>query len=138
MSGNDVFVAAPARFVFSGVTPKHLFKLWSTYRLPGDLKDLKVGGGVNLQSANYVSGKAARLNPTTGEVVGSENYDYRQAGYAVWNAMAEYQLDEHWSLVYNLNNAFDKKYYSTVGSSALGNWYGDPRNHMLTLRGSFW
>ncbi|QVL20726.1 TonB-dependent siderophore receptor [Pseudomonas qingdaonensis] len=124
--------------VFSGVTPKHLFKLWSTYRLPGDFNDLKIGGGVNLQSANYVNGSASVLDPATGAVVGNERYEYRQAGYAVWNAMAEYRLDDHWSVLYNLNNAFDKKYYSTVGSSALGNWYGDPRNHMLTLRGTFW
>jgi len=124
--------------VFSGVTPKHLFKLWSTYRLPGDFNDLKIGGGVNLQSANYVNGSASVLDPATGAVVGNERYEYRQAGYAVWNAMAEYRLDDHWSVLYNINNAFDKKYYSTVGSSALGNWYGDPRNHMLTLRGTFW
>lgn len=123
--------------VFSSLTPKHLFKLWSTYRLPGEFNDLKVGGGVNLQSANYVSGTAAVLD-NTGAVIRNESYEYRQAGYAVWNAMAEYRLDDHWTLTYNLNNVFDKTYYSTVGSSVAANWYGEPRNHMLTLRGTFW
>lgn len=123
--------------VFSSVTPKHLFKIWSTYRLPGAWHDLKVGGGVNLQSANYVSGQASVLD-NTGAVVRNEDYDYRQAGYAVWNTMAEYRLDDNWTVAYNLNNVFDKTYYSTVGSSAAGNWYGEPRNHMLTLRGTFW
>lgn len=123
--------------VFNSITPKHLFKLWSTYRLPGAFSDLKVGGGVNLQSANYVSGTASVLD-NAGNVIRSEDYNYRQSGYAVWNAMAEYRLDDHWVLAYNLNNVFDKKYYMTVGSSALGNWYGEPRNHMLTLRGTFW
>lgn len=42
--------------VFSSITPKHQIKLWSTYRLPGIFNDVKVGGGVNLQSATYVSG----------------------------------------------------------------------------------
>ncbi len=28
-------------------------------------------------------------------------------------------------------------YYRTVGSSTLGNYYGEPRNWMLTLRGSY-
>lgn len=66
-------------------------------------------------------------------------FDYKQSGYAVWNAMAEYRLDENWTVAYNLNNVFDKTYYSTVGASTTtGNWYGDPRNHMLTLRGTFW
>ena len=123
--------------VFSSLTPKHLFKLWSTYRLPGEFNDLKIGGGVSLQSANYVSGTAAVLD-NTGAVIRNESYEYRQAGYAVWNAMAEYRLDDHWSLTYNLNNVFDKTYYSTVGSSVAANWYGEPRNHMLTLRGTFW
>jgi len=123
--------------VFSSVTPKHMVKVWSTYRLPGAWNDLKIGGGVNLQSDNYVSGSAAVLDGQ-GNVLRSESYEYTQGGYAVWNAMAEYRLDEHWTLAYNLNNAFDKKYYSTVGSSVLGNFYGDPRNHMLTLRGTFW
>ncbi|KAF1051234.1 MAG: Fe(3+)-pyochelin receptor [Stenotrophomonas maltophilia] len=56
----------------------------------------------------------------------------------MWNALAEYRLSEHWTLAYNLNNVFDKTYYAKVGSSAVGNWYGDPRNHLLTLRGTFW
>ncbi|NER60969.1 TonB-dependent siderophore receptor [Pseudomonas sp. MAFF212428] len=123
--------------VFSTQTPKHLFKLWSTYRLPGEFNDLKVGGGVNVQSSNYVSGKVPVLN-NVGDVIRLEDYEYRQAGYAVWNAMAEYRLDDHWTLAYNLNNVFDKTYYSTVGSSVAANWYGEPRNHMLTLRGTFW
>lgn len=34
----------------------------------------------------------------------------------------------------NLNHLFDKWYYRTVGSSR-NNYYGEPRNVMLTLRG---
>ena len=117
--------------VFSSITPKHQFKLWSTYRLPGILNDVKIGGGVNLQSATYVSG-------TTFVNDVEQNYKYVQAGYAVWDSMAEYRVNENWSVIYNANNLFDKKYYSKLGSSASGNWYGDERNHMLTLRGTFW
>lgn len=117
--------------VFSSITPKHQIKLWSTYRLPGIFNDVKVGGGVNLQSATYVSG-------TTFVNDVEQNYKYVQAGYAVWDSMAEYRVNENWSVIYNANNLFDKKYYSKLGSSASGNWYGDERNHMLTLRGTFW
>jgi outer membrane receptor for ferric coprogen and ferric-rhodotorulic acid len=119
--------------VFSSVTPKHQVKLWSTYRLPGVFNDLKVGGGVNLQSATDVSG-------TTWFAPQKRYYDfkYSQSGYAVWDAMAEYQLDENWSVLYNINNLFDKHYYSKLGTPSSGNWYGDERNHMLTLRGTFW
>lgn len=52
--------------------------------------------------------------------------------------MAEYRVDEHWTLAYNLNSIFDKVYYSTIGPSDRQNWCGEPRNQMLTLRGTFW
>lgn len=112
-------------------TPKHLFKMFSTYRLPGVLSDFKLGGGVNLQSSNYFRGTVTSNGA-------SNAYDFSQAGYAVWNALAEYQVDEHWTVTYNANNIFDKNYYATVGSTSASNWYGEPRNHMLTLRGTFW
>ena len=56
----------------------------------------------------------------------------------MWNALVEYRIDDHWTLAYNANNLFDKTYYATLGSSMSGNWYGEERNHMLTLRGTFW
>jgi outer membrane receptor for ferric coprogen and ferric-rhodotorulic acid len=113
-------------------TPKHLFKLFTTYQLPGVLSDLKIGGGVNLQSATSYYGTA------TAAGVPNQPFDFNEPGYAVWNALAEYRVDEHWTVTYNANNLFDKTYYATVGSTAANNWYGDPRNHMLTLRGTFW
>lgn len=129
---------------FSSITPRHSVKLWSTYRLPGALNDVRVGGGVNFQSATFVSGTAA-VRGADGNVVvdgsGSpvtRNYDFKQAGYGIWNMMVEYRLDEHWSLTYNANNLFDKTYYFTVGVSDSGNYYGEPRNQMLTLHGRFW
>jgi outer membrane receptor for ferric coprogen and ferric-rhodotorulic acid len=49
----------------------------------------------------------------------------------------QYRINRNWQAVLNLNNLFDKVYYRTVGTSAGNNWYGEPRNVMLTLRGSF-
>lgn len=122
--------------IFSSITPKHQFKLWSTYELPDAFSKWKVGGGVNLQSANYVSG-TANIIDSAGSVVRREAYDYRQSGYAVWDAMLEYQVDENWSVTLNGNNLLDRKYYETVGPSDYANYYGAPRNYMLTLRGTF-
>lgn len=113
-------------------TPKHLFKLFTTYQLPGVLSDFKIGGGVNVQSGTSYRGTAT----TAG--IPNNPYDFDEPGYAVWNGLAEYRVDEHWTVTYNANNIFDKKYYATVGGTSAGNWYGDPRNHMLTLRGTFW
>ena len=67
----------------------------------------------------------------------SLDYSYVEGGYAIYSARAAYKLDEHWTLVLNGNNLFDKWHYRTVGSSTPGNYYGEPRNWMLTLRGSY-
>ena len=35
---------------FSQWTPKHMLRVWTDYRLPGDWHRLSVGGGVTMQS----------------------------------------------------------------------------------------
>ncbi|WAH58135.1 TonB-dependent receptor [Pseudomonas silvicola] len=121
----------------STITPKHEAKLWTTYNLPGRFEDWTVGGGVTLQSATYVSGSAYPYlsDGTLGKT--SVPFDYTQAGYAVYDAMVKYQVTPHWSVSVNGNNLFDKVYYRTVSSSSNGNFYGDPRNFMLTVRGEY-
>ncbi len=122
--------------LYSSVTPKHLFKLWSAYTLPGALSDLRVGGGVTAQSATYVKGEAYRFD-SSGNVIDSRDYNFVQSGYAVYDAMVEYKVDDHWTVALNGNNLFDRRYYSSVGTSEYGNYYGEPRNFTLTLRGTF-
>ena len=124
--------------IYHSVTPKHLFKLWSTYRLPGELSQWTIGGGANIQSAHFVSGSANAFNPDTGKFDGAAvPFKFSQGGYAVWNASVQYRINRNWQAVLNLNNLFDKVYYRTVGTSGGNNWYGEPRNVMLTLRGTF-
>jgi len=132
-TGDDAAAGTP----LSTQTPKHLFKFFTSYQLPGQFNDWKVGAGATVQSSNYVTGNVQRrledgsLSPST------NSFQFTQAGYAVWNALVEYRIDEHWSAALNGNNLFDKHYYQTVASSSEGNWYGAPRNYMLSLRGSF-
>ena len=122
---------------FSTITPKHLVKLWGTWQLPQAAAG-KLGGGATLQSAQSVMGTAAGFNAATGQYNGpAVAYSYKQAGYAVWNAMAEYRFDPHWAVTLNVNNLFDKTYYRTLAGSSGGNFYGEPRNVMVTLRGKF-
>lgn len=121
----------------STVTPRHEVKLWSTYRLPAGLSDWTVGAGVNVQSATYVSGTAVRVDGNGRVVESGIPFEYTQSGYAVWDALVKYRIDEHWTASVNANNLFDKTYYQTTSSSANGNYYGEPRNYMLTLRGEF-
>lgn len=122
--------------LYSSVTPKHLFKLWSAYTLPGALSDLRVGAGVTVQSPTYVEGSAYRFD-AGGNVVDSHDFDFTQSGYAVYDALVEYKVDDHWTVALNGNNLFDRRYYASVGTSEYGNYYGEPRNFTLSLRGTF-
>jgi iron complex outermembrane receptor protein/outer membrane receptor for ferric coprogen and ferric-rhodotorulic acid len=105
---------------FSEETPRHLLRLWSEYRLPGQLNRLSVGAGVNWQSA---------LTNSISKV--------RRPSYSVWNARVAYDVTSNWTAALNVNNLFDKVYYEYPGYVENRNNYGAPRNMMLTLRGRF-
>jgi len=105
--------------------PRSLFKVYTTYRLPGDLHRLTVGGGVNWQSSIYRSAPSPRGNVRV-----------QQGSYALVNLMARYDFSKRLSATLNLNNVFDRKYYDQIGFYSQG-WYGAPRNVMLTLRAQY-
>ena len=104
---------------FRTQTPRHLFKLWSQYRLPYDDGRWSVGGGMNAQSSYY-----AMSGPVRSE----------QDAYAIFKMSLSYQLNPKTSLSLVVNNLFDKTYYSGIRGVDYGNVYGDPRNAMVTLR----
>lgn len=106
-------------------TPGKLFKLFTTYTLPGALNDLTVGGGVNWQDKSWLSVAA----PGGSQVA-------EQGSFAVVNLMSRYQFTPQLSLTVNLNNLFDKEYYSQFGQYSQY-YYGEPRNVEATLRYKF-
>lgn len=101
---------------FDSDTPYNLFKVFTTYRLPGELERWTVGGGWRTQSSAYTS------------------FGVKQGGYSVSDFMVAYRPSAQWQLQANLNNAFDKRYYQNISNSWGANSFGDPRNLMLTLR----
>ncbi|MGR3993467.1 TonB-dependent siderophore receptor [Pseudomonas sp. 1121_17] len=109
---------------FNSYVPRHVLRMWGEYALGGALERFTVGAGVNAQSDNF------RLSPASGEKI-------TQAGYAVWNGRIGYRIDDTWSLALNANNLFDKRYYATIGTEAFGNYYGEPRNFMASVKASF-
>ena len=123
---------------YSTTTPKHLFKLWSSYELRGILSGLKLGGGLTAQSSNYQKGSARTFNEATGLYDGpSVDYKFTESGYVLVDLFAQYQFNKHWSATANINNIFDKKYYQNVGVTNSSNWYGTPRNFLLSMRYSY-
>jgi outer membrane receptor for ferric coprogen and ferric-rhodotorulic acid len=99
-----------------------MLKLFTSYRLPGELSAWKVGGGVRAQSDIY--SRSGEMEAT-------------QSGYAVYNAMVDYRFDDNYSVQLNANNIFDKHYYKKIGTTFTSYYYGDPRNFTVTLRGTF-
>lgn len=109
---------------YNAYVPRHLLRVWADYALSGALERVTVGAGVNAQSSNY------RVSPISGN-------DISQAGYAVWNGRIGYRIDDTWSVALNGNNLLDKRYYATVGTEGFGNFYGEPRNLVMSLKADF-
>lgn len=106
--------------------PRHLFRAWADYQLPGELERWNLGAGVSVQSD--ITYRDANVSPAVSSV---------QAGYAIWSGRVGFRIDENWSVALNGNNLFDKKYYQSVGAVSWGNFYGEPRNFMLTVKADF-
>lgn len=103
--------------------PRSLVRLFTTYRLPGAWNALTVGGGVNWQSGNYTDA----TNPS------GQTERVSQGSYAITNVMARYEFNRNLSAQLNVNNLFDRKYYSQIGFYNQGAW-AEGRSAMLTMR----
>lgn len=115
---------------FDTDTPERLFKLTTSYRFQGPLEKLRIGGNVYWQSRMYNDVVLAN----------SSTYRLEQGSYAVADVMAGYQVNKHLDLQLNVNNIFDRTYYSAIATSPI--WgstdtYGNPRSFGVTAKYSF-
>ncbi|OBV36737.1 TonB-dependent siderophore receptor [Janthinobacterium psychrotolerans] len=104
------------------IDPRQQLRLFTSYRASGALQGLSFGGGVAVQDDSYVRSGALTA---------------RQGGYAIFNAMAGYELSNGYSVQVNVNNLTDKVYYKKYGATGLSYYYGDPRNVVVSLRAQF-
>ena len=103
--------------------PATLVTLFSTYRLSGDWSGLTVGGGVNWQNRNFTT-----FSTNAGD------FEYAQKAFGIVNLMARYAFTPKLSLQVNVNNLFDKKYYTNIDGQGQ---FGTIRNLMSTLNYRF-
>lgn len=111
--------------------PLDMARFSTTYRLPGDWHDLTVGGALNWQSDIYRNGK----RPTGFDARGKQLTETKRIGqdaYTLVNLMARYDIDPTLSASLNVDNLFDKQYFSNVGFYN-GVYWGDPRTFTLSL-----
>lgn len=108
--------------VYSSYTPRHIARIWANYRLPGALSAATAAIGVNAQSRTFV---------------GTGAFALVQKGYTLVNGRLAYDISDNWTAAINVNNLFDKHYFRKLSGTTAGNYYGDPRNVMLTIRAAY-
>lgn len=102
---------------FSKHTPKHMLRLYTSYRLPGKAAKWTLGGGLSTQS-------------TTESL-----YGVKQGGYTLWNANIQYEPSKNLKLSLVGSNLTDKRYFENnrMRTYGINNFYGEPRNLMFKL-----
>jgi len=110
--------------------PEDQVSFYTTYKLQGNLDKLTIGGGARWQSAGWQT-----VN-NWGYPGGGRSEKFTQAPYWLVDLMTRYQVTENLSATLNVNNLFDKHYYTNIGFYDSA-YPGDPRNVMVTTRWDF-
>ena len=102
---------------FSKHTPKHMLRLYTSYRLPGAARQWTVGGGMSVQSKT------------------SSVYNVHQGGWAVFNANVQYEISPSMSVRLIVNNLTNRRYYENhkVRANGINNFYEQPRTVALNF-----
>ncbi len=117
------------------IVPKHMVKLFTNYApVDGALEGFSVGGGLTWFSATW-GGTPGVLNDDG--TLRTRSSVVRQDAYIVADLRAGYQVSEQVSFSVNVNNVFDRHYYSRISSTGRGNYYGTPRSVFATFRYNF-
>lgn len=103
--------------------PQRLFRLATSYRLPGAWNRLTVGGSLNYQSGIHYD-EAAGLGRVS------------QGGVALLGLMARFEFNRQLAASINIENLTDKRYYSGLGEYNGYN-YGTPRNVWMKVSYKF-
>lgn len=118
----------------STFTPKHQFKLWNNFNLSGNEWLNKTQLGLGFTAQTKISNVTNSCDFTTGVCTGIVA---KQGAYSVFSSRIGYEINQNWTAAFNVNNIFDRRYYSSLGTTSSGNWYGQPRNYTLSLQGKF-
>ncbi|MBJ2217033.1 TonB-dependent siderophore receptor [Pseudomonas sp. MF7453] len=110
--------------------PEDQVSFYTTYKLQGNLDKLTIGGGARWQSAGWQT-----VN-NWGYPGGGRSEKFTQDPYWIVDLMTRYQVTENLSATLNVNNLFDKHYYTNIGFYDSA-YPGDPRNVMVTTRWDF-
>lgn len=108
------------------INPRSVFRLFSSYRMPGAWGGLTIGGGVNWQGSTYTLAS----NPS------GVKERIEQGAFSLVNLMARYDFSKKLSGQININNVFDTTYFAMFDAYNQLT-YGAPRSTTLTLKYKF-
>lgn len=116
--------------------PRHLGKLWTTYRgaQGGPLSGVILGAGANVVSKSFQSTQFCVFNPDFS--FSCTPYDFVTKGYMTFSAQAGYQLSKNIGISLNVNNVTNKKTYIATNQQQTSayNYYLEPRSFVASLR----
>ncbi len=131
---DDVFAAQGRDFTRGDdllQVPDHAFSLFTTYDLP---HDIQVGYGVTYQGEYYLTQHALVTGATT--AIRTTIPRVKAQDYFVHRATVAWSPTEQLELRLNVNNLFDKEYYTRVRNNGWA-MPGDRRNATLTANYRF-
>lgn len=99
--------------------PRKTLRTATTYRF-ASMPQLKVGASINWQSRIYIDDVVAVV---------------RQGGYTTVGLMAQYEINPHFRISANLNNATDKTYLKSLFWNQ--SFYAAPRNASVSLNWTY-
>jgi catecholate siderophore receptor len=98
-------------------TPRHNIRLWSSYDV---MPELTLGGGINYQS-----------NRVPNSFPDSNDYVQRVPGYWTASLLARYKINDLFSVQFNLDNLFDRRYYDGLDDNHVE--VGEGRSARITF-----
>jgi outer membrane receptor for ferric coprogen and ferric-rhodotorulic acid len=129
-AGYSIFRAKDATGAdFNSIYPRKLFRVFTTYNLPGQLSALTVGGGVNYEGRTYTVDPGAPGFASNGGVI-------EQDGFTQVNLMARYDINRRLSAQLNVNNVTDKTHFGMFAAYGAIT-YAAPRTTSLSLKYKF-
>ncbi|KJV26564.1 ferric-rhodotorulic acid/ferric-coprogen receptor FhuE [Pantoea sp. SM3] len=120
--GATRYVARDSEGRYSSDQPQTQFKLFTRYQVPM-LPDLTIGGGINWQNRVFEDVSAPD---------GSTQRVY-QGSYPLANLFARYQVTKQVAVQANVDNLFDREYYTYMNNYV----YGEPRNFSVSVSYQF-
>lgn len=117
------YVATDSSGRYNSFAPQTQLKIFTRYRIP-TLPELTVGGGATWQNRVYQ------------DVSGPDGETQRlyQGSYPLVSLFSQYQLTKQLTVQANINNLFDREYYSYLDDSAV---YGEPRSVSVSMNYTF-